>query len=59
MAPRPLPPPHAVTYDDMHNCSGDHRNWGSERESVEVRILSGFLESDEFDLGSGQPLCFE
>ncbi len=29
---------------------------GSARESDERRILSGFLESDEFGLGGGQPL---
>jgi hypothetical protein len=32
---------------------------GSPRESDEVGILSGFLEGDEFGLGSGQSLCLE
>jgi 2-polyprenyl-3-methyl-5-hydroxy-6-metoxy-1,4-benzoquinol methylase len=32
---------------------------GSERESVEVSISSGFLESDEFGLGNRQSLCLE
>jgi hypothetical protein len=31
---------------------------GSERESDEVRILSGFLENDEFGLGGSQALRF-
>jgi len=32
---------------------------GSPQESDEVGILSGFLEGDEFGLGSGQSLCLE
>src|ERR1700722_3078895 len=32
---------------------------GSPQESDEVGILGGFLESEEFRLGSGQSLCLE
>ena len=32
---------------------------GSPQESDEVGILSGFLEGDEFGLGSDQSLCLE
>src|ERR1700735_5075362 len=32
---------------------------GSPQESDEVGILGGFLESEEFGLGSGQSLCLE
>jgi len=32
---------------------------GSAQESDEVRILGGFLESDEFCLGGGQALCLQ
>jgi len=32
---------------------------GSAQQSDEGRILGGFLESDEFGLGGGQPLCLQ
>jgi hypothetical protein len=50
-----------VSLEDLFmTCDSDGlHNYGSERESVEVSILSGFLESDKFGLGSGQSLCLE
>src|SRR5258708_5143175 len=33
--------------------------YGSAQQSVRVRILRGFLESDEFGLSGGQALCLQ
>jgi hypothetical protein len=35
------------------------RKMGSSQQSDEGRILGGFLKSDEFGLGGGQPLCLQ
>ena len=35
------------------------RNWGSAQQSVKVRILRGFLKSDEFGFSGCQALCFQ
>jgi hypothetical protein len=42
----------------LRNEQNQIRTFGSERESDEVRILSGFLENDEFGLGGSQALRF-
>ena len=41
---------------DYANILDPISNLGSAQESDEVRILSGFLERDEFGLGGGQTL---
>src|SRR5580692_9675920 len=50
----------ALTIKSENQCflKGERKN-GSPQESDEVGILGGFLESEEFGLGSGQSLCLE